>query len=482
MTQFPQGIPGLEGAPFALDSTNWIFVLAFALAGSTSVIYTMASGAGARRVLLSVGFAVVSIGCVTSGNMLLMLIFWELMLLASYLLIADSSDRSSSAAGHRYLIYHVVAGSAMLLAVLFQHGASGTMAFGPPEPAAIPFFAIGIGIKLGAIPFHAWVPDAYSNVSPAVSVVLSGFTTKVGVYAILRLMLGVSWIPYIGASMALFGALMALLQRCSRRVLGYSIVSQVGYMVVGVGLATQAGIDGGSMHVINHIAYKTLLFMAAGAVIYRVGTGHLPRLGNLARSMPITFVCALFGALAISGVPPFNGFVSKYWIKTALEGYPYISQVLLLAGIGTGASFTKLTWYTYLRKRPEGGVDDPSGEAPAGMLVSMLVLAAFCLYTGILPQSIAAQLPHGGPAPAAYTLAGILEGAWPPFLGVVVFAGLRRRMAEIPVPQDIDSLYFGMVKLLGRFGKALSAVTEDRLQENLLMILAVLILSFFLMG
>ncbi len=472
-------IQSLGFGRFALgiDAVNMIFVIAFVMVGTMGLLYTLASRPPIKRAMLSLVFVLASLGCVTAGNMLTFLIFWELMLIVSYLMIVSAGTARSRNAGFRYLLYHVIAGAGMLVGVLVQVSATGSMAFSAPTNAAIPFFMLGIGIKVGAIPFHTWVPDAYASASPSVSVVLSGFTTKVGVYAIIRLLPGVAAIPYMGAAMALVGVLLALLQKYSRRVLGYSIVSQVGYMVAGVGLATASGIDAGSLHVINHIAYKTLLFMAAGAVIYRVGSDHLPSLGGLIRYMPLTFICALVGALSISGVPPFNGFVSKYWLKLALDGQPVVLHALTIAGIGTGASFMKLLWYTYLRDPENRTVSSGPKEVDPGMAIPMLLLAVFCLATGLRPDILAGYLPHAGPAPDPFTLSGLTAGAWPPVAGVAFFTVARQLLSRAPEPPDVDALYRRGLVLMEYVAYSLARITEDRLQGNLMMILVVFLVA-----
>lgn len=461
--------------PLAVDSVNLIFVIAFVLVGVLGMIYTLGTRPPVNRPLLALAFILASLACVTSVNMLYMLIFWELMLVTSYLMIVSAGTAESSRAGYRYLMYHVLCGAGMFLGVLTQYQHTGTFAFSAPVAAAIPFFALGIGIKVGALPFHTWVPDAYSRALPSASVVLSGFTTKVGVYAIIRLLPGVTWVPYVGAAMALSGAAMALLQRSSRRMLGYSIVSQAGYVLAGVGLATAAGVDGGSLHLVSNIAYKTLLFMAAGAVIHSVGTGYLPKLGDLARYMPVTFGCTLIGALSIAGVPPFNGFVSKHFLKIALDAHPVIMHSLTIAGVGTGAYVTKLLWYTYLRPAENHDTDGHPEEVGLGMLIPMVGLAVFCLYTGINSGAISAYLPHGGPAPDPYSLSGLLGGSWPPLLGVLVFALAGGVIGRIPEPPDLDVVYAKIIAGIQWTGAQLAGLTEDRLQGNLTALLIVLI-------
>ena len=312
------------------------------------------------------------------------------MVTSAVLVVYDGRARSFEA-GFRYLLFHVLAGVSLLFAVIIQYVVSGHMGFAAPVPAALPFFILACGIKATMLPFYMWVPDAYSNAMPASAVVLSAFTTKVGVYAVARILAGTIPIAYMGGAMAVFGVIMALAQKNLRRLLSFHMVSQVGYMIAGVALGTALGTDGGSLHLFNNVMYKTLLFMVAGAVWYRTGSENAKNLGGLARVMPITYVCGIVGALSIAGMPPFNGFVSKTMVDYAASDHQVLQVLLLVAAVGTAMSFAKFIWYTFLG-------DDRTRwpnvrEVPFNLQIPMIYLAFMCLFSGIAYGPFASMLP-----------------------------------------------------------------------------------------
>jgi hypothetical protein len=212
-------------------------------------------------------------------------------------------------------------------------------------------------------PLHAWLSDAYPRASIFGTVFLAAFTTKAAVYALVRGFPGVDALVWLGVAMALFGVVYAVLENDIRRLLAYHIISQVGYMVAGVGLGTALALNGTSAHAFAHIFYKGLLMMSAGAVIYATGRGKLTELGQLAKPMKWTLILMMIGAFSISGVPFFNGFVSKSMIVSAAAdaGRAPIELLLLLASMGTFLhTGLKLPWYTFFA-RDHGAQGGPAG-------------------------------------------------------------------------------------------------------------------------
>ncbi len=268
------------------------------------------------------------------------------------------------------------------------------------------------------------------------------FTTKTGVYVLARTYSGVEAVAYMGGLMCLYGVAFALLQNDVRKLLSYHIVSQVGYMVAAIGVGTYIGINGGFAHIFNHILYKALLFMCMGAVIYSTGRHNLTELGGLAKKMPITMITCMIAAFSISGVPGFNGYVSKGMVVHAveLEGMHLLTIVLMVGSVGTFLSFLKLTYFTFFKKNDE----IQAKEAPLPMLIAMSAVAFLCVAIGVYPKMLYAILPY--PAVAAhyhaYGLAhtiGTLELLMMTAVGFVVLLAVFSPHERITY--DIDTLY-----------------------------------------
>ncbi|MBT9141370.1 MAG: Na(+)/H(+) antiporter subunit A [Dehalococcoidia bacterium] len=330
-----------------------------------------------------------SLGVVFAGDFFTFFIFWEMLAVTAAILIWLKKDERSLGAGFRYLIMHLIGGGILLMGILLHFLATGSMEIGGLTGVPFALILIGIGFKATFIPFHTWLPDAYPKTSFTVSVLLSVFTTKAGVYALARLFPGIEIVAYMGGVMALYGVIFALLQSNARKLLSYHIISQVGYMVAGVGMGTAMGVDGGLSHVWNHILYKSLLFMCIGAVIYRTGKHDFTELGGLARKMPITTIACIIAALSIAGVPLFNGFVSKAMIYKAADYHDVLYWMLKLASVGTFLSFCKFTYFGFLRKK-----EIEAREAPLTMTIPMIIVAFLCVLGGVYPNLLGNILPY----------------------------------------------------------------------------------------
>jgi multicomponent Na+:H+ antiporter subunit D len=254
-------------------------------------------------------------------------------------------------------------------------------------------FLMGFGLKAALVPFHAWLPDAHSSAPAPISAMLSGVLIKVlGVYTLIRVVLTVfglsagieNVLMILGIVSILTGAFLALGQNDVKRMLAYSSISQVGYIVLGIGIGTPLGILGGLFHLLNHASAKGLLFLNAGSLEYATGTRELDKLGGLGKKMPVTAGTSVIGSLAIAGVPPLNGFWSKLIILLALV------QAKLYAGalIAAAAGILTLWYYLILQRRAFFGKLNETWrnvrEAPFWMSVSMLLLGALCVLVGLL--------------------------------------------------------------------------------------------------
>jgi multicomponent Na+:H+ antiporter subunit D len=362
--------------------------------------------ASPRIHLFALLYAGTSLGAVFAGDWITLLIFWEIMAITSTFLIWQEHGEAIGA-GFRYLLFHGFGGALLGAGVALLYLGGGTPLVGPLsgiQDATYQLWAsvlivLGIGVNAGFITLHTWLPDAYPRANFVASVFLSVYTTKAAVYLLARVQPGSEYIAFMGALMAVFGVTFAVFQNDMRRLLSYHIVSQVGYMVAGVGLLGwlgagneigQLGLDGGMAHVFNHILYKALLFMAIGVIIWKTGENSLNRIGGLQKKMPVTALAFWIAAFSISGVPFFNGFVSKGMVLLAAEHTNIWLWVLLeVASFGTFVSFLKLGYFAFLRP----GTTEAS-DPPLLMQVGMLGTAALCIAIGVYPPLLYAILPY----------------------------------------------------------------------------------------
>jgi multicomponent Na+:H+ antiporter subunit D len=379
------------------DGLARLFALAFILYAFIAGVYAWTEdGVGPR--VASIGLAGAGVGVVFAGDLLSLFFFWEWLTVASLFLIWFGNSPASWAAGFRYLIFHLAGAIAMLMGILLRM-ADGNTTFGViGVPGAMDASAwlilAGMVTNAAVPPLHAWLSDAYPRASIYGTVFLAAFTTKSAVYALTRGFPGLEVLVWAGTVMALFGVFYAVLENNIRRLLSYHIISQVGFMVAGVGLGSALSLNGATSHAFAHIFYKGLLMMSAGAVIYATGRGKLTDLGMLARPLRWTLVLMMIGALSISGAPLFNGFVTKSMTISAaayLHRAP-IELLLLVTSMGTFLSVAlKLPWFTFFGEERGARVVRP---VPRSMYAAMIMTALLCFVTGVLPgPTIYALLP-----------------------------------------------------------------------------------------
>jgi multicomponent Na+:H+ antiporter subunit D len=439
---------------FYVDRLNLFFGYIFSLVAFFVVLYSFRVK---ENIYFSLAFFYIgsSLGAVFSGEYLTFFIFLELMAISSTFLIwlgFTKTREETLKAGFRYLLFHVFAGVCLFAGILIEYlnAYFATGKFGlnllttPTTKLSFAFILLGIGINACFIPFHTWLPDAYPRTSFYVSVLLSIFTTKTAVYALARIFPGVNFLTYIGALMAIYGVTFAIIQNEMRKLLSYHIISQVGYMVAAIGLGGDLGINGGLFHALNNILYKTLLFMCAGAVIYRLSEEKLSNLGHLSEKMPITTFTVLIGAFSIAGVPLFNGHISKIIISESAHGNETIYFLLKIATIGTWLSFLKFIYFGFLRKTmqtdlhgfkqmkisfPRIKYSNPhpylEAELPLTMLIPMVILAFFCFFTGVYPKLVIQILPYPLKEIIFYSLKNITSAMQVYLVGLLIFTLLN---------------------------------------------------------
>jgi len=337
-----------------------------------------------------------ALGVAFAGDFFTLIVFWELMAFSSTYLIWARNRESSRKAGMRYLIYHSLGGGVLLSGIVLHLNDTGSLLitnFTNGYSLSSLLILAGVAINSAIPPLHAWLADAYPKATITGAVFMSAFTTKAAVYVLMRVFPGWEILVWIGVIMALYGAVYAILSNDIREILAYSIISQIGYMVTGIGIGTEITLNGAAVHAFSHILYKSLLFMAAGTVIYATGKSKLTELGGLVKNMKVVVVLYMVGAFSISGFPLFNGFISKSMvIQGATDAHlETVTLLLMMASVGsflhTGLKLPYFTWFgnkkTEITLKP----------LPLNMLIAMGLGAFFCILFGVYPALLYQHLP-----------------------------------------------------------------------------------------
>ncbi|MEN8190546.1 MAG: Na(+)/H(+) antiporter subunit D [Thermodesulfobacteriota bacterium] len=395
-----------------VDRLSSIFAFIMALMAIIGTIYGM--HVKNEWQLVSAWFYVAgSLGVIYAGDYLVLFLFWEMMAFASTFLIWFKKDKESLAAGYRYILVHTFGGVILLLGFVLRYQATGgdlSFTLLDVKHPELYTWLIMIGLALNAAvpPLHSWLPDAYSKATVAGAVFMCAFTTKTAVYTLIRACSGFDILIYLGVIMAIYGIIYALMENDVRKLLGWEIVSQVGYMVAGVGIGTQLAINGACAHAFAHILYKGLLFMAAGAVIHSTGKSKFTELGGLYKKMPATLVFLMVGGLAVSGLPLLSGFVSKSMIITAAyeQHILWAGFALLLVSAGTFlAAGLRLPYLLFFgENRCSDETWDKAEDPTWNMKLAMTFGAVLCVVIGsytpflynMLPFSEVAFHPYNG--------------------------------------------------------------------------------------
>ncbi len=456
--------PGLHGQVRFLDWTlvfgrvdrlSLVFGYIMALMACLATLY----GLHVRRVGEHVAAWVYvggSLGAIYAGDWVTLFVFWELMALASVFLIWYRGRPESLGAGYRYLLVHMAGGVALLAGIVLHYQATRSLAFealAVDRPTLATYLVMtGFILNAAVPPLHAWLPDAYGEATFNGSVFLCAFTTKTAVYALARGLPGLDLLVPLGVIMAVYGVVYAVLENDSRRLLAYHIVSQVGYMVAGVGLAdldTPVGrlaLNGACAHAFAHILYKGLLFMGTGAVLHMTGESRFTRLGGLYPKMPWTFLFTLIGGLSISAFPLFSGFISKSMIVAAsFEDHRlWAGFGLMLASAGTflhtGLKVPYFIWFgeNHCTRETWERARDPGWN----MNLAMMLTAVLCVFIGCYTPYLYAMLPFQPVTYQPYTsyhLAETLQVLLFTALGFFLF--LKKLTPEPTISLDTDWFY-----------------------------------------
>ena len=427
--------------PVRADPLSRLFGTIFALMAFAGGLFALHQ-ASTLELTAALAYAGSAIGAVFAGDLLSLFVFWELMALGSAMVIFAARTPGAGASGMRYLYIHLLGGVVLMIGIIAYLRATGEVSFDALTHDGIGRWLILAGFLLnaGAPPLSAWLPDAYPEASPSGTVFLSAFTTKTAVYVLLRGFPGEPVLIFFGLFMTCYGIIYALLENDMRRILAYSIVNQVGFMVAAVGIGTPLALNGAASHAFAHIIYKALLLMSAGAVLYQTGRRKCSDLGGLFQSMPLTTICGTIGALAISAFPLTSGFVTKSMINSAAADQHLTIAWFILVAASAGVFLhagIKFPWFVFFQK--DSGLRPP--DPPANMRYAMVLFAFLCIAIGIYPAPLYAILPF--PVDYhAYTPAHVVEQSQLLlFSGLAFFLMLPWMKRTLTITLDFDWLY-----------------------------------------
>ncbi len=398
---------------FMLDSLSYPFALLISLMGFLASVYSHRYMEHENKLevyypLLQI-FQTGMMGVVLSWNLFMLYIFWEIMLIPSYFLIAYWGTGNPRLIGFKYFIFTHAGALCMLLGIAWLNSMFGSMDMSlllenVPRSYEIhrmsllgvaTLIFIGAAVKMAVFPFHTWLPDAHAEAPTPISVLLSGVMIKTGAYAFSRLILDLmpaavsemsAWLMPLAVVTMLWGGLMALVQNDVKRLLAYSSISQMGYILFGLSSLIPIGASGGLFHVLNHGFAKGLLFMCAGALIHEVKERDLTKLGGLASKMPVTAITMLVAGLSIAGTPPLGGFASEWMVFSGAfaSGATLLTAIAIFVTAITAAYYLRMIRAIFFLELKYKEVK----EVPISMLFSMSILLLLVITLGFINAPI----------------------------------------------------------------------------------------------
>ena len=380
--------------PVEGSAVRRLFAVIFALMAFVGGLYAYRQAAW-YELAAAYAYGAGAIGVCFAGDLISLFVCWEVMAVFSTLLVWCGRSVEARAAGIRYAVMHLFGGVILKIGIVGWVMETGSIDVRPLQATDLTSWLILIGILVNAAapPVSAWLADAYPRSSATGSVFLSAFTTKAAVLALILLFPGESVLIGVGLFMVVYGIIYALLENDIRRILAYSVVNQVGFMVCAVGIGTEMALGGAASHAFAHIIYKALLFMSAGVVVYRTGMNRCSDVGGLFRTMPVTAICGIIGALAISGFPLTSGFTTKTLISQAAADESLAFVYFMLAAASAGVFLhagIKFPWFVFFQRdsrlRPK--------DAPWNMAFAMGIFAFLCVLIGVMPDLLYSLLPY----------------------------------------------------------------------------------------
>ncbi|MEN2974734.1 MAG: proton-conducting transporter membrane subunit [Candidatus Caldarchaeales archaeon] len=401
----------LTSSQIYVDKLSAYVASIFIFIGLMASIFSMRYIESRKREYYPLLIAMVTgmVGVVFSGDFITLFIFWELMSITAYVLVAFYYRRWEAVeASFKYLIMSTAGTAAILFGLSILYGAVGTLSFtGLAEALSSPtlsnsiwtYLSIsllvgGFGVNAAMVPFHSWLPDAHPAAPSPISAMLSGVVIKTGVYAMYRALTlifplslynwQISLILFSIVTMTV-GNILAMLQSDIKRLLAFSSIAHIGYIVFGLSIGTVAGMAGGLLHILNHASMKALLFLSAGSIIHTVKTRDLEALGGIGRKMPVTGVCFAIGAFSLAGIPGLNSFVSEFQIiKSGIDAELYVFSAIMIFNVLLGAAYY-LRVIQILFTRPFTEFSDKAKESTMVMLTPLIILSALAIVIGVYP-------------------------------------------------------------------------------------------------
>ncbi|MBT3905052.1 MAG: Na(+)/H(+) antiporter subunit D [Rhodospirillaceae bacterium] len=432
------------------DSLSRLFATIFSIMAFGGGLFALK-----QEKVLELVAAFVYAGCAISvalaGDLISLFVYWEIMAVASTMVVISVGAANSNRTAMRYFLVHMFGGALLMTGIVIHIVDTGSTAFAAMEPTSIGTMLIlaGFLINAAAPPLSAWLADAYPEASYSGTVFLSAFTTKAAVYVLIRGFPGAEILIYVGVFMIFYGIIYALLENDMRRILAYSIVNQVGFMVTAVGIGTEMALNGAAAHAFTHIIYKALLLMSAGAVLYQTGKRKCTDLGGLFQSMPLTMICGVVGALSISSFPLTSGFISKSMISQAASDEKMFLVWMLLMAASAGVFLhagIKFPWFVFFQKDSGLRPKDP----PWNMRLAMILFSGLCIGLGIWPEPLYAILPFTVnyvpyTVPHVVNMLQLLL-----FSGLAFFLMLPMMKRTLTISLDVDWLYRKLLPVTAR--------------------------------
>jgi len=421
-----------------VDKLSKVFGYIFCIAAFGSFLFALHVKGKLEHIsaLIYVGSA---IGVVFSGDFISLYIYWEFMAVASVMLIWARKRKKSLEAGFRYVLVHIFGGLVLLAGILLHFYDGGSLSVHALQGKTLASWLILFGFALNAAipPLSAWLSDAYPESTATGGVFLSAFTTKTAVYTLIRVFPGWEILIWLGALMTLYGIVYAIMENDGRKILAYSIINQVGFMVVGIGIGTEMSLNGASAHAFAHIIYKGLLWMSAGSVLYMTGKTKCTDLGGLYKTMPLTLICCCIAAASISSFPLTSGFTTKTMILQAATNQ-HLTIIYLLLEVASAGVFLhagiKFPYFVFFAKDNGLRASDPKPN----MQWAMVFFAFLCISLGVYPQPLYNILPYPVDY-QAYTgihVIRMLQLLFFSGLAFFVFLGLLKRTETITLDTD----------------------------------------------
>ncbi|MEA2014889.1 MAG: Na(+)/H(+) antiporter subunit D [Thermodesulfobacteriota bacterium] len=380
--------------PLHVDKLSKVFGYIFCIAAFGSFLFALHIE-GKLEHLSALVYVGSALGVVFAGDFFSLYIFWEFMAVASVMLIWSRRTKKALDAGYRYVLVHIVGGLVLLSGILVHVHNTGSLNIGRIQTHDIASWLILIGFMLNAAvpPLSAWLSDAYPEGTATGSVFLSAFTTKTAVYTMIRVFPGWEVLIWLGAFMTIYGIIYAIMENDSRKILAYSIINQVGFMVCGIGIGTAMAINGAAAHAFAHIIYKGLLWMAAGSVLYMTGKTKCTDLGGLYKTMPLTLICCCIAAASISAFPLTSGFTTKTMILQAATSQHLTIIYFMLEAASAGVFLhagIKFPYFVFFAKDKGLRATDPK----LNMQWAMIFFACLCIGIGVYPEPLYKILPY----------------------------------------------------------------------------------------